>query len=124
VLVIRDVQLAEMRQKAAERFASDLLKHLLENYPQQCKAVGAAEDVRGFVRRGIARAMKHGIEYEGAITVFLELLIQFGENFERSPVREFARNILAHPVLPGDAKVNAIRDRHEEKMQGRILVPF
>jgi hypothetical protein len=124
MLVIRDAQFADMARKAVEDFRSGLVKHLLDNYPQSCGAMGGEKGVRAFVQRGIDRAKRHGIEHGGAITILLELFIQFGENFERSPVREVARNILAHPSLPDDAKVGAIRDRHDEHTRGRILVAF
>lgn len=124
MLVIREAQLSDMRREAVDRFAAELQQHLQENYSQACKAVGGEEALGAFVRRGMERARQNGIEHRGALTVLLELLIQFGENFERSPVREFARNLLTHPVLPGDAKVNAIRDRHDERTLGRIVVPF
>jgi hypothetical protein len=124
MITIRDTQVAAFRQSAIDAYALDAAKHLLTNFPGPSAALGGETGVRAFVQRGIERGRQSGVETEGAVTVLLELWIQFGENFERSPLREFTKNILAHPTLPGDAKADLIRGRHEELTGGCVVVPY
>ena len=124
MLTIRKAQFAVFHQFAIDAFAADAVKHLLTHFPGPSAALGSEAEVRSFVQRGIERGREFGVETGGAVTVLLELWIQFGENFERSPLREFAKNILAHPLLPGDAKADMIRDRHHELTGGCVMVAW
>ena len=62
------------------------------------------------------------VNYQGIRSTLAELMIQFGEDFERSPIREWTGNILVHPELPGYSKAEAIRERHTETTQGRVII--
>ena len=124
MLIIRDSQAASLGEAAADRYANDAVNHLLLHFPQPSAALGGAAAVRAFVLRGIQRAAQFGVDTRGAVTVLLELWIQFGENFERSPLRVWTGNILAHPTLPGAAKAEAIRDRHAELTGGCVVVSY
>ena len=116
--------MAAFRRDAEHRFAEDLLTHLEETLPGPCKSLGGPAKVRDFVRRAIALASNHGVTSAGGVTALAEIWIQFGENFQRSPLKVWARNILQHPVLPGDAKALSIRDRHNSCTEGRTLIVF
>jgi hypothetical protein len=109
---------------AARAFAERLTAHLLAHYPSSSAALGGRNEVFAFVERTIAKANGFGIESTGAVSTLAELTIQFGEDFERSPIREWSRNILAHPELPGSSKAEAIRERHTEATQGRVIIRY
>jgi len=123
MFVIRNTYLDGIREARLARLETELVTHLLTNLPGPSAVLGDEPEVRSFVRRGMAQAAGHGIDTPGGIAVFLELLVQYGERFERSPDRVWASNILAHPVLPGYVKVGAIRDRFAERTGGRVLIP-
>jgi hypothetical protein len=78
---------------------------------------------RELTDRTLRAAANHGIENSGGILVLLDLQLQYGERFERSPDAEWARNMLAHPSLPGHIKMAAIQDRFDARTGGRKLVP-
>lgn len=124
MLVIRHAQLAVFGNRALRAFEQELAAHLLEHYPSPCAALGGEAAVHAFVDRTIQRASEYGITHQGGVKVLAELLLQFGEQFERSPIREWTLNVLAHPDLPGSAKVTALRTRHDEATQGRVLIRF
>ncbi len=123
MLTIRAQQIAALGLALMERFVAEASEYLLTHYPDPCARLGGLPAVHEFVRRGIERARESDIDTEGAVMVILELWIQFGEDFERSPLRAFARNILQHPELPGAAKVELIRDRHAELTGGCVMIP-
>jgi hypothetical protein len=124
MLTIRDKQLEAFDQAATERFVATAHDHLLAHYPGPSAAIGGSPHVLALVRRGILKARSYRIESRGAVLALLELWIQFGENFERSPLRRWTSNFLAHPLLPGETKVALIRDRHAELTGGAILVAY
>src|SRR5437868_3600457 len=111
-------------RRAIDEFVEYASRHLWTYYPGGCAFVGGSAEVTAFVRRTVERGKGYGIESRGAVLAFAELLLQFGENFERSPIREWTMNMLAHPVLPGSAKVEGILERHLERTQGRVIIPF
>jgi hypothetical protein len=115
--------MAAFRMAAAQDFAPRLVDHLIAYYPALSAKLGGRSDVGAFVGRTIDRARGFGIQSMGDVTVLAGLMIQFGENFERSPIREWTLNILAHPALPEYAKTDVIRERHDEQTQGRVLIP-
>ena len=46
-----------------------------------------------------------------AVAVLIELMLDYGEGFEKSPDRDWAMKFLEHPELPAPVKVGVIRDR-------------
>jgi hypothetical protein len=123
MLVIRQSQVAEFRRARVAQFVDTLVAYLAVEYPIHCERLGKGE-IRGFVERSMSAAALLGIDTEGAIGVLTELRLVYGENLERAPDREWARNILAHKTLPGYIKVEAVQNRLSEKTGGRVLVPF
>ncbi len=124
MLTIRSTQIQELDRDAAERFVAVAEEHLLRHYPGPSERLGGPEAVQAFVRRGIERARQNRVETRGAVVVLLELWIQFGEQFERSPIRQWTANFLSHPELPGEIKAEVIRDRHRELTGGCVLMVF
>ena len=123
MLVIRESQMAAFRSVRINRFVDDMVDYLAAEYPTHCDRLGK-EEIRAFVDRSIAAATRLGVDTEGAIGVLAELRLVYGEDLQRAPDREWARNILAHPRLPGYIKVEAVQNRLSERSGGRVLVPF
>ena len=124
MLTIRDEQMTAFRKDAGRAFAERLTDHLLAHFPSSSAALGGRKEVHAFVVRTMVKAHGFGIKSSGAVSTLAELTIQFGEDFERSPIREWTRNILAHPELPGSVKAEAIRERHTEATQGRVMIRY
>lgn len=124
LLTIRNEQMVTLRKDVACAFANRLTDQLLAHYPSSSAALGGRSGVFAFVERTIAKAHGFGIDSTGAVSTLAELTIQFGEDFERSPIREWTRNILAHPELPGYLKAEAIRQRHTEATEGRVIIRY
>lgn len=124
MLTIRSEQMAVFQQGLTRGFAERLADHLLTNYPTSSAALGGRTEVLSFVWRTISKAHTFGIQSMGAVAAIAELMIQFGEDFERSPIREWTLNILAHPTLPATAKAEGIQERHAEQTRGRVLIPY
>jgi len=124
MFMVRASQLDAFSQADIDQFTGDVVSYLMTHYPDPSSTIGGEVGVRAFVERSIPRAAGFGVTSKGAVTALLELWIQFGENFERSPLKTWSSNLLSHPILPGAAKVDAIRDRHLELTGGCVLVAY
>jgi hypothetical protein len=121
MLTIRDAQLEIFRGARVEGFIRSLVAYLTGEYPAHCARLGS-DGTRAMVERSLEAARPLGIRNEGALGVFVELRLVYGDNLERAPDREWARNILAHRTLPDYIKVGAVQDRLSERTGGRVLV--
>jgi hypothetical protein len=125
VLQIRTAQVHAFREVFAARFIDDAVTHLLYHFPDPCaSALGGPNEVRAFVTRAVNKASSLNVNTATAVTALLELWLQFGEDFQRSPIRTWTMNMLAHPDLPGAVKVDVIRDRHMELTGGCVMVVY
>jgi hypothetical protein len=123
MLTIRAEQMHIFKGYAIEAFEERASRYLASEYADYLADVDSA-GVKDFVRRGIAAAAECGINTEGALTVFLELQVQYGEQMQLSPDQEWAQQILTHPELPPLFKIQVIQERFSALSQGRRIVPF
>ena len=124
VLIIRDEQLAVLRTARVTRFEHRMLEHVAHAYPEDYSSLGGAEGVRSFLRRAIDAAASHGIRTESGVSLFIELVLAYGLEFELAPYREWALRILADSRLPGQMRLTLIRNRLSNLTQGRRMVRF
>jgi hypothetical protein len=122
MLVIRHAQMETFRQAAQDTFAAALIVHLKASLPGPAVSLDGHADWNAFARRAIAAGARYGIHSGSGLTTLAELMLQFGENFERSPLREWTAEILAQPRLPGQIKAAALRERYEALTGGRPVV--
>ena len=123
MLVIRDAQMAVFARQAKGEFEDRMVSQIESGYPRHFARLGEA-GARRFVQKAIAMGAANGISGEGSVAVLMELMLEFGEQFEMSPERAWARRMLAHPTLPGVVKVDVMRDRLTAATQGRTIVRF
>ena len=121
MLVIRQSQLALFEENEQVRYERRLLEYLSREYPGEAARVG----VQGLFDL-IHRARKAGLEYNivtvGAVAVWVELWLVFGDGLRRSADRSWAENILTHPVLPDYVRVEQVRERLTRHTGGRPVV--
>jgi hypothetical protein len=123
VLQIRTAQLKALAEDRRKLYIEQTTDHLLKHFSDCCKAAfEGGQQVRAFVASGVDKASILNVNTPTATTALLELWLQFGSNFERSPARTWTMNILSHPELPGAAKIDAIRERHLKLTGGCVMV--
>ena len=121
VLTIRREQVAVFGTADREGFAAQVLPHLAEAHPAWFARHGA-DAAQRFVDRALDKGIGHGIAGRQAALTFVELLIEFGESFERSPEQAWAQGILGHRTLPGVLKVKVLAERLRALTKGRTIV--
>ncbi len=121
MLTIRSDQMKALGAQSQAGFVDRLLSHLAAQYPSWCEECKAGEAL-SFVQRAIEHGEKQNIRGELAVAKLAELMLEFGENLERSPDREWAVEILAHPTLPDRLKVTVLSDRLRVRTAGKRIV--
>ena len=121
MLTIRSSQQAALAAERTALFEQTLLRHVETAYPAESAKWGEARTAE-FVNRSLRRAMGHGIDTTGAVVTFVELLVQFGEQFGESPDGEKALEILDEPAYPGQIKIQLLVECLMTRIGGRRIV--
>lgn len=121
MLTIRNEQLVCFASQHRAEFVDRLVPHLSASYPSWYKSL-EAEDARAFVERAIDAGASVGVRGQWAVGTLIELMIEFGETFERSPDRDWATTLLAHPALPDRLKLTMLSERLRARTGGCRVV--
>ena len=120
MLMIRKEQMAVFADDRARRFEGRMLAFIAGEYPKKHAKWGDAR-TRELIRTGVLIGRENGITKQTDVIGLIELMVQFGTRFELSPEQKWARELMAHPSLPGDAKVQLIAERFHELSQGKEI---
>jgi hypothetical protein len=74
-------------------------------YPDECRNLGASM-LNAFVRQGVAKALRYGIDRDQDILSYLYLAMENGETFDQDPAFAPCASILADSSLDGQAKID------------------
>lgn len=125
MLVIRKSQMDAMGETLQSRHAAEfddlVLRDLSENHPEVFAAMGEP-DARDFVNRVKRLALQYRIGSPGPLATLMDLMFEYGEQFEFSPDGAWARSVLDHATLPDHLKVTLINDRFAKRSGGRRMV--
>lgn len=120
MLTIRNEQILQFRRAKVEEFVDSMCAYLAEEFPNWYEGTGE-KGVRDFVRRNIERAKEHRVETKGAVAIFIDLTLQYGDSFERMPERAWALKTLTHPTIPDHVRMEEIQDRAQARTGGMKL---
>jgi hypothetical protein len=121
MLIIRNEQMHVFGTNMQGQFVDRMVKHLAKEFTVRYTA-WRDDGAREFVQRVILAGEQNGVRSIGAVAVLIELMAEFGEQFELSPDKVWARKLLAHPTLPDRPKIDALRDRLASRTGGRTIV--
>lgn len=121
MLTIRIPQLLSLGGDELAQYAERLFTHLAAHYPEDHARLGD-HGLRRHVRLAIDTGARHQILGEGSVATLAELMLEFGEAFERSPDEAWVRTIFEHPRLPATLKVQVVADRLRARSEGRRIV--
>jgi hypothetical protein len=123
VLIIRNAQMAVLGRISHDSYIDSMVRYISKEYPRRFQAMGEI-GTREFVVDAIEKGRRNGIETKGGAAVLLELMIAFGKDFQNSPHKDWANELLAHPTLPAQIKMRILRERMTALSQGRVVVRF
>ncbi|HEX5432464.1 MAG TPA: hypothetical protein VFW83_10890 [Bryobacteraceae bacterium] len=107
MLTIRPEQMRILNRAFEAAFRENVREYLQTYYASRCQAMGP-EGLDSFIEKGIARAARYGIEIEADIFDFIEILFEYGLEFETQPALSWAAEILNDGASSGSARVDRL----------------
>ncbi|EKU99380.1 hypothetical protein Lepto7375DRAFT_1407 [Leptolyngbya sp. PCC 7375] len=96
MLRIRQEQMEVFAQVGLRQFEQEAVEHIREIWQEEYSQLGEA-GIRAFVKAGIERAQEHGFQMKYDVGRYLDLMLAFGDDFDRS---FWAESILSEESLP------------------------
>jgi hypothetical protein len=94
-----------------DSFESRMLEHVRRHFPVHAGKLTEAK-ARSVIRDGMARSVAYGIVSERGVCTFIDLMVAFGEDFDRNPRYPWAREILIGLDLKSPAtRIDRLHDR-------------
>jgi len=93
MLAIRPDQMRNFSEAALKQFEDMMVVHLNKFFPQRTKAAGEPT-VRKFIRYGVQRAASYNIKAKRAVSRYIDLMMSFGADFDKSKRLPWAGEIL------------------------------
>ncbi len=84
------------KEKARGRFEDRMIEHLRRCFPSQFDDPGE-EALRELIRAGVDKANGYGFVAERDVCKFIDLMVVFGEKFDKDRSLPWAREILSDP---------------------------
>jgi hypothetical protein len=125
MLHIRPEQMKVLDDHMVRKFEDLMVTHLNKYFPEHCKNLGE-DGTRKSVRQAIKHAGSYGIVSERDICVYIDVMFEFGRNFDKNPRLPWASKILNDEVLEGlpTDKVGQLYDAAVENLeQARGIEP-
>lgn len=107
MLIIRNEQMAALRDGVVDNVATHAVARLLENAAEQLHGLSPPEYQRR-VRWAVDQARAHGFTEYGGLLVFATCLLEFGPSFERHPA--VARMLATHHATPAEDRLDRLLD--------------
>lgn len=121
MLTIRDEQMPAFRELADQRYTACMLDYLRQTYPARHAELGD-DGALQLVRHGMDLARRNGIDEVGGVSVVIDLMGRFGQNFEASGAADWVGKMLARHELPPGVRIESIIKHLNAKTGGRALV--
>jgi hypothetical protein len=121
-LLIRPAQMRALGQFALDGYLQRLADHVALVFPGHAGFVRSRRGAR-FLRDALARARGYGLHDAHSITLFIDLAVALGEDFDREPAFDWIRSHLQAPGLGAAAKMFLIYKDLPERCPGEPLPP-
>lgn len=99
-LLIRDAQLAALREPQVRAFVARVMRHVERFFPARAGELG--DHLEGFVEHGLTRAEQHGLSSERHVCRYIGLMCVAGRDFDREG---FSKSTLGSTALSPDEKL-------------------
>ena len=97
-MMIRSEQIKALSKDNAKTFEERMAVHLRKCFRSRCDAMGE-QKVLETIRYGVDRAASYDVKSERDLCRYIDLMMVFGRDFDRSPDLPWASKILNDGVL-------------------------
>lgn len=110
MLTIRKEQVERLGEFIEESYKINSIKRLRAKYPKETKGKNDQE-MMNFIDDGIEKAEKYNIIERRDISVFLEYMICYGNDFDTNIEYKWATKVLTIKDLPGEEKISLMLNK-------------
>jgi hypothetical protein len=107
MFVVRNLQVEAMLEPMRRRFVEGTRAWLRGKYARKLETV-KDDDLRTLIRKGIGRAMGYGIDTEASMSLFIELVVAVGLEFDSAPEAQWLKAFLENPKVPAQEKAQYV----------------
>jgi hypothetical protein len=93
-----------LSQYMLESYEERMARHIAADFPAEFEKLG--DKVAEFIRQGIEKAGRYGIEGEADVSRYLDLMVKLGVDFESLDAMKWAAAILEDESISGRAKMD------------------
>jgi hypothetical protein len=94
VLRIRQQQLEVFQAVALGQFEDTMVAHVRAYFPTHFRVLGE-DGIRPVIRYGYARAMRHALDTQRSVCLYINAMLLMGSNFDVDPMYPWASEILS-----------------------------
>lgn len=95
---------------------------ILAEYPDHHGLLGE-EGTQKLILKGIADGERYQLGADDSVGILIELMVEFGDNFQRTPDRPWIASMLSQLDVPGEVRIMAVCKRIQTATGGRRMVP-
>ena len=98
MIAIRPQQLEVFSKAALKSFEERMMAHLGKFFPGQCAEMGE-QKTRETIQEGIKKARRYGIASEHDVCIYVDVMFEYGHDFDTDPKLPWASQILTNPAI-------------------------
>jgi len=118
MITMRRKQVEILSRAALKSFEDRMLTHVKEFFAEKCEKLGN-EKTHETIRQGMLKARKYGILSEYDVCIFIDVMFEYGVDFDVDPELPWANQVLNDPAIWDPAyRVNRLFDAatgHEKR---------
>jgi hypothetical protein len=111
MLHVRPEQMKVLNEHMLRKFEDRMVAHLNQFFAEQCKKLGE-DGTRKAIRDAMERAAGYEIVSERDVCIYIDIMFEFGRDFDKDPKLPWANKILNDKALKGEQteKVDRLYD--------------
>lgn len=111
MFTLRKDQFDLLETHCLRQYENRLCLRLQEIYPEETRALEYSQ-LLSFVHEGVVRARGYGLETERDISLFIDLMVFLGWNFDHNPQLPWVREILDDEyILSPSLRIDTLHER-------------
>jgi hypothetical protein len=117
MLTIRKAQMDALNVRLVRDFENLVVSDLAGRFPDQYSQIGEPR-LRRLVRAGIHKAESYGIDSQDDVARVIEVMFEYGEDFDQQPDLAWPSKCLHDESLRGDEKAGLLVARLRARKRG------
>lgn len=117
MLKIRKDQWDVLSSMMVRNFESQMSDHILNCYPEKSEKL-ESDGVAKLIRKGIEKSLVYNMESERDVSSMIELMVEFGEDFEMERRNLMVRKLLTDNEKSAQARMDLVYLKMKDVQRG------